>query len=126
MHDANDPLGLEKQFYFVTAPVLAFRGGVPDGLEVQHFQEETDQYGKFTGRIEWSKRVDHYNIYFSGRIEFNMVHDKNHQGGGQALSDTRHLIPDTECPDLCPVRIWRKLMSMREGVTSRRFFLYAN
>lgn len=102
--------GLQKKFFQIVAAELAWRGNEASSCMVEYFQEETNNDGSCTGRIK-------YNPLFS----------KTTPGGGKRLTKSKWLIPNEENPDLCPVRLYKKLISKRtENISIKRFFLCPN
>lgn len=109
-YDENTPDGLQKKFYQIAAPELAWRGNEATYCLLDYFQEEYNNDGSYTGRIE-----------------YNTVFSKTAQGGDKSLAKSKWLIPNQENEDLCPVRLFRKMLSKRtENITTRRLFLSPN
>lgn len=108
--DENTPSGLQRKFYHIAAIELAWRGGEAVSALLDYFVEETDNYGKKTGRIE-----------------YNTVFSKTAQGGNQRTTDSKWLTPNTQNPTHCPVRLYNKMMSKRtKNIKTRRLFLTVN
>ena len=110
MWDEDTPEGLQRKFFHVSSRELAWRGGEGCSASVKYFVEEKDSKGGFTGRIE-------YNPLFS----------KTTQGGAKKLADSKWLITNSSKPEVCPVRLFQKLIQKRgDTVTTDRLFLTAN
>lgn len=108
--DENTPMGLQRKFYHIAAIELAWRGGEAVSCLVNYFDDEVDNYGKKTGRIE-----------------YNSVFSKNAQGGNQRTTDSKWLRPNANNPTHCPVRLLRQMLSKRTGnIKTRRLFLTVN
>lgn len=108
--DENTPAGLQRKFYQIAAVELAWRGGEAVSCLLDYFKDETDNYGKKTGRIE-----------------YNTVFSKTAQGGNQRTTDSKWLTPNTQNPNHCPVRLWNKMMCKRtKNIKTRRLFLAVN
>lgn len=107
--DEDSPEGLRNFFYFIAAKELAWRGNEGSKVLVQHFQEESDNFGNKTNRIE-----------------YNPIFEKTAQGGAKKCASSKWLIPNPES-DLCPVRLFRKLLQKRpKKVSIERLFLTPN
>lgn len=62
-----------------------------------------------------------------GRIEYNPVFSKTAQGGDKKITDSKWLVPNTKETKLCPVRLFKKLLSKRGNtIKSDRLFLTPN
>lgn len=108
--DENTPMGLQMKFYHIASVELAWRGGEASSCLIEYFHEEVNNEGSTTGRIK-------YNPMFS----------KTCQGGGQPCVNTKWLVTNLEHPELCPVRLFRKLLSKRgTNITTNRLFLAVN
>lgn len=109
-YDENTPDGLQKKFYHIAAVELAWRGNEAVACEVDFFLKETNNDG-----------------FETGRIEYNPIFSKTAQGGNKNLSDSKWLIPNKQNEDLCPVRLFNKIMEKRTAnITSRKLFLTPN
>lgn len=105
--DENNPEGLQKKFFHICAFELAWRGNEAANCKVHFFKEEIDSAGKFTGRVE-------YNPTFS----------KTTQGGSKQCANSKWLIPNLTNENLCPVRLFKKLVEKRSpNIQSDRLFL---
>lgn len=108
--DENTPIGLLKKFFHVVAYELAWRGGEAANCKVHYFKEEKFNNGELTGRIE-----------------YNTVFSKTCQGGSKKCCDSKWLIKNRENPDICPVRLFYKILSHRPNhISTDRFFLTPN
>ncbi|KAJ3661767.1 hypothetical protein Zmor_006152 [Zophobas morio] len=104
------PVGLQMKFYHISSVELAWRGGEAASCLVDYFDEELDNKGSPTGRIK-----------------YNSIFSKTCQGGSQPCAVTKWLVTNSEHPALCPVRLFRKLLSRRgTNITTNRLFLAAN
>lgn len=104
------PEGLQRKFYHIAAYELAWRGGEATRCKIHFFKEERNCYGILTNRIE-----------------YNPIFSKTCQGGSQKCTDSKWLTSNSKYPEICPVRLYRKLLSKRsENVTSDRLFLTIN
>lgn len=108
--DENTPEGLQKKFFNVVAKELAWRGNEGVFATIYHFNQETDNFGKLTNRIE-----------------YNPMFNKTNQGGGKSCCDSKWLVPNLVHLDVCPVRLFLKLMEKRpKNVTTDKLFLTPN
>ncbi|XP_063907795.1 uncharacterized protein LOC135125937 [Zophobas morio] len=97
-------------FFYVAGLELAWRGCEGVNVTIKHFKEESDNCGLPTGRIE-------YNCIFS----------KTAQGGSHKLTDSKWLATNTTDPRICPVRLYKKMLSKRgKHITTDRLFLTPN
>ncbi|XP_023310426.1 uncharacterized protein LOC111691585 [Anoplophora glabripennis] len=94
--DEDCPEGLQRKFFHIASHELAWRGGEGAVANIEYFVEETDNFGKFTGRIE-----------------YNPIFSKTTQGGSRKLADSKWLITNINNPTICPVRLFRKMMEKR-------------
>jgi hypothetical protein len=77
---------------------------------IYHFKKETNNSGNLTTRIE-----------------YNTVFNKTNQGGDKTCCASKWLIPNAVDPNVCPVRLFLKLMGKRSNnVKTDRFFLTSN
>lgn len=108
--DEDTPEGLQKKFFFIVAHELAWRGGEGVNCCIHYFIEEMDKG------------------YSTGRIEYNPVFSKTTQGGSKKLADSKFLIKNVANPEMCPVRLFKKLMEKRSMclITTDRLFLTPN
>lgn len=110
LYDENTPSGLQKKFYHIASYELAWRGGEGSQCLVHYFKDETNNAGLTTTRIE-----------------YNPIFSKTAQGGAKRCADSKWLIPHTENPDICPVRLLNKLLSKRNAsIKTDRLFLTVN
>lgn len=108
--DEETPEGLQRKFYHVAAFELAWRGGEAVKCKIDHFRFEKKTDGSLTNRIE-----------------YNPIFSKTRQGGENKLSDSKWLTPNLEKPSICPVRLFKKLMSKRSNsIKTDRLFLTPN
>lgn len=108
--DEDTPCGLQRKFFHVASYELAWRGGEATKCLVHYFKKETD-----------IKRLN------TGRIEYNPIFTKTAQGGAQRCANSKWLTPNINNPDICPVRLFEKLMSKREeNIKTERLFLTPN
>lgn len=108
--DENTPIGLLKRFFHIAAYELAWRGGEAANCKIYYFREEKSNNGDLTGRIE-----------------YNTVFSKTCQGGSKRCCDSKWLIRNTENPNICPVRLFYKILSHRlNHISTERFFLTPN
>ncbi|XP_044744330.1 uncharacterized protein LOC123306411 [Coccinella septempunctata] len=106
LYDENKPGGLQKKIFHPISYELAFRGGEAANCLTDFFQEE-----KFNDRTS------------TNRIEYNIVFSKTCQGA----TDNKWLIRNTTNEDICPVRLYKKLLSKRgSNVKTNRLFLTPN
>lgn len=106
----ENPEGLQRKFFHVCSFELAWRGNEAVNCKVHFFQDEIDNEGQFTGRVE-----------------YNPVFSKTAQGGSKALASSKWLVRNRENESLCPVRLLKKLLEKRSlNVTSDRLFLTVN
>ena len=62
-----------------------------------------------------------------GRIEYNSIFSKTTQGGSKKLSDSKWLITNFDNSQMCPVRLFKKLMEKRGNlIQTDRLFLTPN
>lgn len=87
LYNEDSPVGLQKKFFYITAYELCWRGGEGTSCRVHYFEEETDNAGQLTGRLE-----------------YNPLFTKTEQGGAKKLSESKFLTSNTFNPDACPVR----------------------
>lgn len=60
-------------------------------------------------------------------MEYNPIFSRTSQGGDKKLSNSKWLVANTIDADLCPVRLYRKLISKRgQNITTQRLFLTVN
>ncbi|KAJ3651303.1 hypothetical protein Zmor_017353 [Zophobas morio] len=110
IYNEDTPDGLQKMFFYVAGLELAWRGCEGVNVTIKHFKEESDNCGLPTGRIE-------YNCIFS----------KTAQGGSHKLTDSKWLATNTTDPRICPVRLYKKMLSKRgKHITTDRLFLTPN
>ena len=110
MWDENTPDGLQRKFFHIVSHELAWRGGEGYSACIQYFKEETDNFGNP-----------------KGRIEYNPIFSKTTQGGSKKLSDSKWLITNFDNPQMCPVRLFKKLMEKRGNlIQTDRLFLTPN
>ena len=108
--DENTPDGLQKKFYQIAAVELAWRGNEAASCVVNFFKKELNNYGLPTGRLE-----------------YNTIFGKTAQGGDKNLVDSKWLTPIKENEDLCPVRLYEKMMFKRTpNIKTNRLFLTPN
>ncbi|KAJ3664828.1 hypothetical protein Zmor_000371 [Zophobas morio] len=63
----------------------------------------------------------------TGRIEYNCIFSKTAQGGSHKLTDSKWLATNTTDPRICPVRLYKKMLSKRgKHITTDRLFLTPN
>ncbi|XP_031334073.1 uncharacterized protein LOC116164086 [Photinus pyralis] len=104
------PDGLQKKFFMVASYELAWRGGEGARCLTHFFNEELDNTGTPTGRIE-----------------YNPIFSKTAQGGAKPLTESKWLIPNTTQSAVCPVRLYHLLVKKRgDNITTDRFFLTPN
>jgi hypothetical protein len=86
--DEETPHGLQHKFFLIVARELAWRGNEAANCLVSFFREEQERnnFGDLTGRLE-----------------YNPILSKTHQGGCHSLSESKWLVPNMSS-DLCPVR----------------------
>lgn len=97
----------KKKFYHLAAFELAWRGNEAVACELDYFQHETNNDNSL-----------------SSRIEYNPIFSKTAQGGCKNLCQSKWLIPNKSRENLCPVRLFNKMMSKRgSNITTRRLFL---
>ncbi|XP_068912445.1 uncharacterized protein [Tenebrio molitor] len=107
--DEETPHGLQHQFFLIVARELAWRGNEAANCLVSFFREERNNFGDLTGRLE-----------------YNPIFSKTHQGGCHSLSESKWLVPNMSS-DLCPVRLFKKLLSKRsDRIKTDRMFLSVN
>ena len=88
----------------------SWRGGEGYSACIQYFKEKTDNFGNP-----------------KGRIEYNPIFSKTTQGGSKKLSDSKWLIINFDNPQMCPVRLFKKLMEKRGNlIQTDRLFLTPN
>lgn len=64
---------------------------------------------------------------FTGRIEYNPVFSKTAQGGSKKLTDCKWLVTNDINPEVCPVRLFKKLLDKRGNhIKIERLFLTPN
>ena len=106
--DENTPEGLLKKFFHVVAYELAWRGGEAASCKTYYFKKETFNNGEITGRIE-----------------YNPVFSKTCQGSSKKCPDSKWLIMNKENPDVCPIRLYYKVLSNRPAhISTDRFSSY--
>lgn len=88
---------------------MACRGGEASRCLVTFFQQELDNSGIATSRL----------IY-------NPVFTKTCQGGSKKLAKNKYLIANKAKPEICPLRLYNKLIEKRGIATSDRLFLTPN
>jgi hypothetical protein len=81
------PLAYNIFFFYIASYEPCWRGGEATYCLLHYFTEETDNSGRFTGRLE-------YNLLFS----------KTDQGGSKRLSQSKFLITNATNTNICPVR----------------------
>jgi hypothetical protein len=84
--DEETPHGLQHKFFLIVARELAWRGNEAANCLVSFFREERNNFGDLTGRLK-----------------YNPIFSKTHQGGCHSLSESKWLVPNMSS-DLCPVR----------------------
>jgi hypothetical protein len=84
--DEETPHDLQHKFFLIVARELAWRGNDAANCLVSFFREERNNFGDLTGRLE-----------------YNPIFSKTHQGGCHSLSESKWLVPNMSS-DLCPVR----------------------
>jgi hypothetical protein len=103
----NTPEGLQKKFYFIAAKELAWRGNEGANAELHYFQFKQDNFENPTERIE-----------------YNPIFAKIRQGVSKSCSESKWLVSNTIDQELCPVRVFTKLIQKRpKHVTSDRYRL---
>lgn len=108
--DENTPNGLQKKFFHIAAFELAWRGGEAAQCKIHYFKTEKNNDGTSTGRLE-----------------YNSIFSKTAQGGDKKLNDSKWLTENKENPDLCPVRLFYKILSKRgPNILTDRLFLTVN
>jgi len=108
--DEDTPNGLQKKIFYIASHELAWRGGEGAAAKIEHFTKEFDTKNNFTGRIE-----------------YNPIFTKTTQGGSKKLSDSKWLIKNTQNPEVCPVRLFHKLIEKRgNSIQVDRLFLTPN
>lgn len=108
--DENTPDGLQRKFFHIAASELAWRGNEAVFLLLEYFKEEKYNNGSSTGRLE-----------------YNPIFSKTAQGGASRTCESKWLVKNLVNPDLCPIRLYFKLMSKRgENIKTNRFFLTVN
>lgn len=107
--DEDTPEGLQKKFFHIAAIELAWRGNEATFSMLHFFKEETDNKGCLTNRIA-----------------YNPIFSKTRQGGDKNCADTKWLTQNLKNPEMCPVRLYRKLISKRGIITNDRLFLTVN
>jgi hypothetical protein len=87
--DEDTSSGLQHFFFFIShhTNYTYWRGGEATYCLLHYLKEETDNSGRFTGRLE-------YNPLFS----------KTEQGGSKRLSQSKFLITNATNTNICPVR----------------------
>lgn len=106
-YNEENPDELQKKFFHLCSFELAWRGNEAVNCKVQYFQKEFDVMGLFTGRIE-----------------YNSVFSKTAQGGSKGLTNSKWLVKNSSNINLCPVRLFLKLMEKRgPNITTDRIFL---
>lgn len=104
------PDGLQRKFFMLASYELAWRGGEGARCLTHFFNEELDNTGTPTGRIE-----------------YNPIFSKTAQGGAKPLTESKWLIPNTTQSAVCPVRLYHLLARRRgDNITTDRFFLTPN
>ncbi|KAF5298595.1 hypothetical protein FQR65_LT09690 [Abscondita terminalis] len=89
--DEDTPEGLQKLFYHIAAIELTWRGGEAANCMSEYFQEEINNDGSF-----------------SGRIQYNSIFSKTSQGDDKRLADGKYLTRNQGNPKFCPVRLYQK------------------
>lgn len=108
--DESTPAGLQKKFYQIAAYELAWRGSEGSRCLIQYFKEERDSEGNLTNRLE-----------------YNPVFTKTSQGGNKKTADSKWLVPNVRDRDICPVRLFRVMVSKRgANIKTDRLFLCPN
>uniref|UniRef100_A0A6P7F496 Uncharacterized protein LOC114326168 n=1 Tax=Diabrotica virgifera virgifera TaxID=50390 RepID=A0A6P7F496_DIAVI len=107
--DEDTPEGLQKKFFHIAAVELAWRGNEASFSMLHFFKEETNNKGCLTNRIA-----------------YNPIFSKTRQGGDKNCADNKWLTQNLKNPEMCPVRLYRKLISKRETITNDRLFLTVN
>lgn len=108
--DEDTPDGLQRKFFHIAASELAWRGNEAVFCLTDYFHEEKQNDGSSTGRIE-----------------YNPIFTKTTQGGAHKTAESKWLVRNIGNPDLCPVRLFTKLMSKRgDSIKTKRIFLTIN
>lgn len=106
-YDEETPDGAQKKFFHLCSYELAWRGNEAVNCKIHFFQKEFNNMGEFTGRIE-----------------YNSIFSKTTQGGSKSLASSKWLVRNLSNEDLCPVRLFLKLMEKRgPNILSDRLFL---
>lgn len=108
--DENTPDGLQKKFFSIAAPELAWRANEATFCLVEYFIKELSNDGSSTLKLE-----------------YNTIHSKTAQDDEQSLVSRKWLISNTDNEDFCPVRLFDKIISKRsKNIKTNRLFLTPN
>lgn len=108
-YSEDNPDGLQKKFFHLCSFELAWRGNEAANCDINYFKKEYDNKGNFTGRVE-----------------YHPIFSKTTQGGSKALSGSKWLVRNNANNNLCPVRLFLKIIEKRESnpyLTTTRLFL---
>lgn len=108
--DENCPEGLQKKFFIIASYELFWRSGEARKCKVDHFKEK------------YIKDADLSHIL----IEYNPLFDKTTKENA-LYTDSRWLFENLDRPEICPVRLYRKLKDKRPAhCKTEQFFLATN
>lgn len=126
--DEDTPKGLQRKFFHIAAVELAWRGGEAAACVVDYFKEELDNSGSFTGRLEYNTV---FSKTFQGGTHFKIFFFHFYCMliflGNQRCATSKWLITNHENSNLCPVRLFKKMILKRgSNITIEKLFLTVN